>query len=166
MKRAVLALTLCVALSAVVSADFYFDFEQFLAPPGGLGALEATFGIEFAELVGDGFAVFGDLYYADDNLWLWGAPGKASEAGLSLSLRSPWNDAGLFPDYWQFDIDASSELHTKVANHFMRPEGSEVSFTLSAVFGNWALFVRATSAIDYSPFAWNLLPSFGVSGSL
>lgn len=163
-KRVAIGLVLSLLLGAVAFAGPYFDLEQFIEPPGILGDFVATFGFDFVEFVGDsGFIVSGDLFYADDSLWLWSAPGKDSAAGLSLSLMTPWAEDGVLPDRWVFDIDAVIDLHSRVPNHWFRPEASEVMFTLTAVLGNWELFARATSVLDYDPYLWNLLPSFGLS---
>lgn len=161
MKRIAIASLLCVLVSVAVFAGSYLDIEQFFAPPGALGDLEARVGVDFTELIGEGFVVSGDLYYSDASLWLWGAPGKDSEVGLSFSLRTPRNEEPNILERWQLDIAATTGLHSKVPHHFFRPEGSGVALTLSALLGNWTLFVRATSTIDYDPFLWDLVPSFG-----
>lgn len=161
MKRVAIASLLCLLVSGAVFAQgIYLDIEQFFAPPAALGTLEARIGVDFIELVGEGFIVSGDLYYADDSLWLWGAPGKDSEVGLSFSLKTPFNEGIL--ERWQFDVAATTALRSKVPQKLFLPQSSEVALTLSALLGNWTLFVRATSTLDYDPFGWDLVPSFGV----
>lgn len=164
MKRVAAVSLLCLLLSVPALAGAYWNTELFIQTNSVI--VEACFGYDFVDFIGaSGYKVSGDLFYADDNIALWSAPGKVSQVGMSFELKSPRNEAGRIPDRWVFAVDMTTDLHSAIPDHMFRPERSDLSVTLTALIGNWTFFARVAYPLDYyDPFSGNLLPSFGLSG--